>query len=176
MATPAKSSWASVLLVAAIALAAYAYVFMTSAGMPDVAATHFNVQGEPNAMSSRAGYRGFMAILILGIPLLIAGLPIAVSRRWPQLLNIPHPEHWLARERIEDTMSSLRTRMAVVAVATIVLQCFVHRLVLGANAADSPELDQRSLLIGLSLFGAFMLGWIISLWRRFRKIPDETSE
>lgn len=169
MATPAKSGWTPVLLVAVIAFAAYGYVFLTSEGMPDVAATHFNVQGEPNAMSSRAGYRGFMAILVLVIPLLIAGLPVAISHRWPQLLNIPHREHWMAPERIEATLSTLRVRMAVVAVATIALQCFVHRLVLDANASDSPELDQRSLLIGLSLFGAFMLGWIVSLWRRFRK-------
>jgi hypothetical protein len=116
-----------------------------------------------------------MAILILGIPLLIAVLPAAVSRRWPQLLNIPHRQHWLAPERIEETLSSLRVRMAVVAVAMIALPCFVHRLVLGANAADKPELDQQSLMIGLSLFGAFILGWILSLWRRFRSAPDGRS-
>lgn len=167
-AASAKSSWTPVLVVAAIALAAYAYVFVTSARLPDFTATHFNIQGEPNAMSSRSGYRAFMAVLVIGIPILIAGLPAALSRRWPQLLNIPHRDHWLAPERIEDTLSSIRVRMAVIALAMIALQCFVHRLVLGANASDRPELDQQSLLIGLSLFGAFMLGWILSLWRRFR--------
>ena len=112
---------------------------MTSARLPDVAATHFDVRGEPNALSSRDSYRGFMALLIVVIPLVIAGLPAVLARRWPQLLNIPNRKHWLTPERIEDTLSSLRARMALLAVAAIGLQCLVHRLVLAANAADRAE-------------------------------------
>jgi uncharacterized membrane protein len=169
MATRGKSGWSGLLIVAALAAAAYIYVFVTSASLPDVAATHFNVHGEPNALSSRNSYRGFMAFLILVIPLMLAGLPILFARRWPQLLNIPNRNYWLAPERIDDTMSALGARTALLAAATIGLQCFVHRLVLAANAADRPELDQRTLLIGLGIFAAFMIGWIVSLYRRFRR-------
>jgi Protein of unknown function (DUF1648) len=167
--TPKKSIWMGLLAVAMLSAAAFAYVFVTSASLPDVAATHFNVRGEPNALTSRNSYRGFMALLIVVIPLTLAGLPVVFARRWPQLLNIPNREHWLSPERIEATLSSLGARTALLAAATIGLQCFVHRLVLAANAADRPELDQRTLLIGLGIFAAFMIGWIVSLYRRFRR-------
>lgn len=166
---PPNSSWTGVAVVAVLSAGAFAYVFVSSASLPDIAATHFNVRGEPNALASRNSYRAFMAILIVGIPLLIAGLPAVFARRWPQLLNIPHREHWMAPDRVEETLSSLRTRTALLATATIGLQCLVHRLVLSANAADRPELDQQTLLVGLGLFAVFLIGWIVSLYRRFRR-------
>jgi uncharacterized membrane protein len=164
-----KSEFSGFVLVAALAAAAFTYVFMTSAALPEVAASHFDIRGEPNALTSRNSYRAFMAMLVLLIPLLIVGLPAFLARRWPRLLNIPHREYWLAPERIDATLSTLRKWTAVVAVATIGLQCFVHRLVLSANAADDPELDQRALLIGLGVFAAFMLASIVVLHRRFRR-------
>jgi hypothetical protein len=157
------------LVVAALSAVAFTYVFVTSASLPDIAATHFNVRGEPNAMASRNSYRGFMAVLIIGIPLVLAGLPAVIGRRWPQLLNIPNREYWMAPERAAATLASVRARTALLAVATIVLQCFVHTLVMGANAAERPDLDQRTLLAGLGVFAAFIIGWIVSLYRRFRR-------
>ena len=167
--TPPNSSWSGLAAVAVLSAGAIAYVFVSSASLPDVTATHFNVRGEPNALASRNSYRAFMAILIIGIPLLIAGVPAVFARRWPQLLNIPNRAHWMAPDRVEETLSSLRTRTALLAAATIGLQCFVHRLVLSANAAERSELDQQTLLVGLGVFAAFIVGWIVSLYRRFRR-------
>ncbi len=162
---PARSG---LLLVAVLAVAAALFVYVTSAGFPDVGATHFDAQGRPNAAMSRAGYRGFMAFLIVVIPLMVAGLPALLARHWPMLLNIPHREYWLAPERRDETLASIRARTAVIASATILLLCFVHFLVLSANASERPELDQRMLLLGLGFFAAFMVGWIVALYRRFR--------
>lgn len=127
-AAPPNSSWTGLAVVAVLSAGAFAYVFVSSASLPDIAA-----------------------------------------RRWPQLLNIPNREHWMAPDRVEETLSSLRTRTALLATATIGLQCLVHRLVLSANAADRPELDQQTLLVGLGLFAVFLIGWIVSLYRRFRR-------
>lgn len=157
------------LLVAALSAAAFAYVYVTSASLPDIAATHFNARGEPNAFSSRDGYRAFMALLIIGIPFLLAVLPVVVGRRWPQLLNIPNRRYWLAPERIEATLASMGARTALLAAVMIGLQCFVHRLVLAANSADRPELDQQALLVGLGIFGVFMFGWIVAMYLRFHR-------
>jgi hypothetical protein len=164
-----RSSHSGLLLVAAVAAAAAAVIYFSSAGFPDVGATHFDARGQPNASMSRGVYRGYMAFLVIVVPLLIAGLPVWVSRRWPMLLNIPHREYWLAPERSAETLASLRARTALVAIATIILIGFVHMLVLRANAGDQPELDQRMLLVGLGAFMAFMIGWIVSLYRRFRR-------
>jgi len=164
-----RSSHFGLVLVAAVAVAAAAFIYLSSAGFPDVGATHFDARGQPNASMSRGVYRGYMTFLVIVVPLLVAGLPVWVSRRWPMLLNIPHREYWLAPERSAATVDSLRARTAVLAIAMIGLICFVHLLVLSANAGDQPELDQRMLLIGLGTFIAFMLAWIVSLYRRFRK-------
>jgi len=87
------------------------------------------------------------------------------------LLNIPNREYWLAPERSADTLASLRARTAFLAIAMILLISFVHLLVMRANAGDEPELDQQLLLIGLGAFLTLMIGWIVSLYRRFRR-PD----
>jgi hypothetical protein len=115
-----------------------------------------------------------MVFLVVVVPLLVAGLPLLFARRWPALLNIPHREHWLAPERIDATLASLQARSALLACATILLMCFVHLLVLSANAGERPELDPRMLIVGIGLFAAFMLGWILSLWRRFKSPGDRT--
>lgn len=164
-----SSGRSSLILVAAVAVAAAAFIYLSSAGFPDPGATHFDARGEPNASMSRGVYRGYMAFLVIVVPLLVAGLPIWVSRRWPMLLNIPNRDYWLAPERSADTLASLRARTAFLALAMILLISFVHLLVMRANAGDEPELDQRLLLIGLGTFIALVIGWIVSLFRRFRR-------
>ena len=163
------SSYSGLVLVAALAVAASAFIYMSSSGFPDIGATHFDVRGQANASMSRSVYRAYMAFLVVVVPLLVAGLPVWVSRRWPMLLNIPNRDYWLGPERSAETLASLRARAALLAVAMIALVSFVHVLVMRANAADEPELDQRSLLVGLATFIAFMIGWIASLYRRFTR-------
>jgi len=164
-----RSSHAGLMLVAAVAAAAAAFIYFSSASFPDVGATHFDARGQANASMSRGVYRGYMAFLVIVVPLLVAGLPVWVTRRWPMLLNIPNRDHWLAPERIAETLTTLRARTALLAIVMIVLIGFVHLLVMRANAGDQPELDQRALLLGLGLFMAFMVGWIVALYRRFRR-------
>jgi hypothetical protein len=164
-----KSHCSALVLVAVVACVAAAFVYISSASFPDVGATHFDARGQANVMMSRGVYRGYMALLVIVVPLLIAGLPVLVSRRWPMLLNIPNREYWLAPERSTATLASLSARTALLAVAMIVLIGFVHVLVMRANAGDQPELDQRLLLIGLGSFILFILGWIASLYARFRR-------
>jgi hypothetical protein len=164
-----KSCHSGLVLVAATAISAAVFIFVSSADFPDVGATHFDTRGQANATMSRGVYRGYMAFLVLVVPLLVAGLPAVVARRWPMLLNIPSRDYWLAPERGADTLASLRARTALLAIVMIALITFVHVLVLRANAGDEPELDQQLLLVGLATFVAFIIGWIVSLYRRFRR-------
>jgi hypothetical protein len=163
------SRYSRCLLVAAAAIAAAVFIVISSASFPDVGATHFDAHGQANASMSRGVYRGYMVFLVFVVPLFLAAMPAFVARRWPMLLNIPNREYWLAPERITETVASLGTRTAVLAIAMILLICFVHVLVLGANAVDQAELDQQALLSGLAAFIVFVVGWIVSLCRRFRR-------
>jgi serine/threonine-protein kinase len=158
-------------LLGVLAAAAIAFVFVTSAGLPDVLATHFNARGEPNAFMSRDGYRLFMAFMIVFVPFMIAGLPRLVGRHWPRLLNIPNREYWIAPERLSQALDSVYRLTTWPAAAAIALMAFVHRLVMDAHATDPPQLDSRHLLIGLALFGAFTVAWMAAFYVRFRRPP-----
>jgi hypothetical protein len=163
------SGHSGLIVVAAVAMVAAAFIHVSSSGFTDVSATHFDARGHAYPSMSRGVYRGYMTFLVVVVPLLVAGLPVWVSRRWPMLLNIPNRDYWLAPERSAETLASLRARTALLAIAMIALISYVHVLVVRANAGDEPELDQRSLLVGLATFIAFMIGWIASLYRRFRR-------
>ncbi len=161
------SGHSGLIVVAAVAMVAAAFIHVSSSGFTDVGATHFDARGHAYPSMSRGVYRGYMTFLVVVVPLLVAGLPVWVSRRWPMLLNIPNRDYWLAPERSAETLASLRARTALLAIAMIALISYVHVLVVRANAGNEPELDQRSLLVGLATFIAFMIGWIASLYRRF---------
>jgi uncharacterized membrane protein YjgN (DUF898 family) len=50
----------------------------------------------------------------------------------------------------------------------VVFFCFVHWQVVRANQAMPPMLDNRTFMLGLGLFMAALIAWIVSLRRQFR--------
>lgn len=158
-------------LLAILATATILFVYITSASLPGVLATHFDARGEPNAFMSRDGYRLFMTFMILFVPFMIAVLPRLIGARWPQLLNIPNRGYWLAPERRAATLVSVYSLTTLPAAATIGLMCFVHWLVMDAHKSASPQLDSRLLWAGLLLFVGFTIGWIVAFYVRFRSPP-----
>lgn len=158
-------------LLGVLAAAAIVFVFVTSAGLPEVLATHFNARGEPNAFMSRGGYQLFMAFMIVFVPFMIAGLPRLVGQRWPRMLNIPNREHWIAPERLSQALDSVYRLTIWPAVAAIALMAFVHWLVMDAHVSDPPQLDSRLLLIAIGLFAAFTVAWVVTFYVRFRRPP-----
>jgi uncharacterized membrane protein len=161
-------------LLAILATAAVLFVYFSSASLPAVLATHFNARGEPNAFMSRDGYRRFMTFMIVFVPFMIAVLPRLIGARWPQLLNIPNRDYWLAPERRAATLVSVYSLTTLPAAATIGLMCFVHWLVMDAHKNASLQLDSRLLWAGLLLFVSFTIGWIVAFYVRFRR-PSRPS-
>jgi hypothetical protein len=94
-----------------------------------------------------------------------------IGRRWPQLLNIPNRDHWIAPERRTDTLAAIESRMQLLAAAMIAFICFVHWLVMRANAINPPRLDESLFFVGLGSFAVFIIGWIIAFRRRFHIDP-----
>jgi hypothetical protein len=151
--------------------AALIFVIMTGAGMPEFAATHFGMGGDPNAIMSRRGYVIYMSVFVTAVPLLVALLPRLVGQRWPHLLNISNRDHWLAPERRAHTLATIESHTMLLPAVMIAFLCFVHWLVVRANTANPPRLDEPLFLVGLGSFAVFMIGWIIAFRRRFRIDP-----
>ena len=51
----------------------------------------------------------------------------------------------------------------------IVFICYVHWLVVQANAAMPQRLDEEQFMVGLGIFALFIIGWIGSFYMRFRR-------
>jgi hypothetical protein len=103
------------------------------------------------------------------VPLIVAFLPALIGARWPQLLNIPNRNYWLAPERRAQTLASVGSRTMLLAAVMIAFMCFTHWLVLEANAAVPMKLAGTPLVIGVGAFSAFVIGWIVALRTRFRR-------
>jgi len=157
------------LRVVILAAAGLLFILATSAGMPEVAATRFGGAGEPNAFMTRFGYQVFMAFLVTVVPLLVAFLPRLVGGRWPYLLNIPHRTYWLAPERREATLAAVEAHTAFLATILILLICYVHWLLMQANAANPPRLDIGLFFAGMGVFAVVLAAWIVRLFRRFSR-------
>lgn len=157
------------ILVVALALGAAVFVYLTSARLPGIAATRFDAGGDPVAFMTRGTYRVFMVWLVSAVPLLVAFLPQFIGARWPQLLNIPNREHWIAAERRAETLASVAARTTMLAAVMILFLCFTHWLVVEANALPERRLSGAPFLAALAAFVAFMIGWLLSFRARFRR-------
>lgn len=160
---------AQAFLIVAFAATALLYILATSSRLPPIAATRFDFGGEPNAFMTRNVYRVFMAFLVAVVPLILAFLPRMVASRWPLLLNIPDRHYWLADERRAATVASVESRTMLLAAVMIAFICFTHWLILKANAGPLLQLSEGVLFAGLGAFIAFVIGWIVAFYARFRR-------
>ncbi len=155
--------------IALLGGAALVFVTMTSADLPEFPAAHFGADGTPNALMTRRGYVAFVYFFVAVVPLFVSLLPVLVGRRWPNSLNIPNSDYWLGPERRPDTFATVESRTRLLAGAMIVFICYVHWLVVQANAAMPQRLDEAQFMVGLGIFALFIIGWIGSFYMRFRR-------
>ena len=155
-------------LVLMLALAAI-YIVSTGAELPPTVASHFGAGGRADGFGSREGYTAFMTGISVGVPLLIAlgGL----LARWlpPGLVNLPNRDYWLAPERRAQATVVVERWLMAFAGALAFFLCYVHGLVVEANAASPPRLAEAPFIGGLAAFVAFALAWSAAFYYRFRR-------
>ena len=149
---------------------------MPSYGSP--AATYRPSWRRTSALGGGAdGYmgKGLYTLLMLGlvvvVPAFIAASSLVVRRLPPQLVNLPNKRYWLAPERRDASLQALGSLNSRFALALAVFLCFVHWLVVQAHSAQPPRLNEAWFLSGLALFGVATLLWLVSLFRRFGRVP-----
>ncbi len=158
-------STASFLLVLS---GAAAFVTYTGATLPDVVGTHFGPSGAANGFMSRAVYVRFMLGFVVLLPLALNLLIGRVLRLPSTRINIPHREYWLSPERRGETVERLQRHMKFFGGLLAVFLCYVHWQVVQANTRTPPALDNTRFSMGLAVFMASLIVWIVILRRDFR--------
>lgn len=162
---------ASTLFLILLAVAA-AFVWLTARFLPDVVASHFNAAGVANGFMPRAFYVRFMLFFVVVLPLAVVFLPSLAMSSPKARINLPNREYWLAPERRAETVACLQRYSARFGSLLVVFLCYVHWLVLRANANVPPNLSASWFIGGLMFFVASMVVWTVALVGRFRKVPE----
>ena len=156
------------LRVAAPVVAAAIFVVITSRALPAKVASHFGRDGAANGYMWRHTYVYFMLAFVVLLPLFFNFAASAVARLPVTMINIPNRGYWLAPERRGLAVDRLRRQMQIFSAMLVVFLCFVHWEVVQANRSMPATLDNRSFMLGMGLFMAALIVWIVSLRRRFR--------
>jgi len=158
-------------LFAALLLGAGAYIVGTADALPAVIATQFGIGGGPVSWMSRDGYLIFMMCFAVGLPLLIVAIIAWLLRRFPDRVNIPNRNHWLAPERRDASLAFLHALFLAIACLIVAFMAGLHWLVLRSNGSGPPQLDYGLLL---TLAGVFLVAeglCMLAMVRRFGRRP-----
>ena len=162
------SYFTSLQRVAAPAITGAAFVWLTSSSLPAVVASHFGPGGLPDGFSPQRNYVSLMLTLVIVAPLVVRTAGLLARVNDGALLNIPNKQYWLEPERREETLADIHARLNWVADALVLFLCYVHWLVVRANAQMPVQLSSRAFAAGIALLGTFAVFSVLSLYRRFR--------
>jgi hypothetical protein len=158
------------LLLVTLALG-IAFVLLTGNSLPPVVASHFISGGTANGFMPRGTYLRFFTALLVGLPLFIAVVSSVTSVLPARFINLPNREYWLAPERQADTLSYLRNQGIRFGIILTVFLCFVHWLVVQANAHSPPFFPEPLFFIGIAAFLVGLVIWLGGFIVHFRRRP-----
>ncbi|WP_295392244.1 DUF1648 domain-containing protein [uncultured Thiodictyon sp.] len=164
-----RSNATTVFLV--IVIGAAAFVWFTSLGLPPRVASHFGAAGLANGFMPRDFYVRFMLGFVVVLPSVLVLLPAAGLRHPRARINLPNRDYWLAPARRTATVVALRAHMAYVGCLLAIFLCYVHWLVVRANALAPPHLSMPWFFGGLAAFAIATVAWALLLIRHFRNVP-----
>jgi len=152
-----------------VAVCAAAFIWLSGRALPERVAAHFDAAGAVNGYLPRGPYLIATIVLAVVLPLLLVTVSQVGVGRPGARINLPNRDYWLAPERRDATIQYLRNWMARFAMLLALLVCFVHWLVVRANAMPaSPHLSNSAFYGALVVFGTLMVLWIRGLFVRFR--------
>jgi hypothetical protein len=155
----------------AASVAAAAFIWLTSAALPPVVASHFDGAGHPNGFTPRWLYVALLVLIVFSVPLLLSIAPLIASGRVGERLNLPNKSYWLHPDRRDGTLDYIATHARWFAYGVTVFLCYVHWLVVRANAVQPAQLSSPALIAGLVAFFIALLAWLAVLYVHFRTPP-----
>ena len=136
--------------------------------MPAVMASHFDGLGAANDWSSREFFFGIYLVIVLLLVIVFEFVPQWSEKRSKFGMKIPHPEYWLAPERIERTRAFFRSQMYLMGIAHLLLSICAIQLAILANFDVRPQLHSGISWV-LVIYFVFLSGWLLHFYLYFRK-------
>ncbi len=160
----ASSLW--FLLIAALAAA---FIWETSRQLPPLVGAHFGAGGIATGFVTQRSYV-FTAIFACVVLPVVLVLPLSLALNNPNaVINLPNRDYWLAPERRADTVEFIRKQMMRFGTALLIFICYVHWLVVKANAQSPPRLAAAPFVSAIAVFLGFVVVWIAIHFTRFRR-------
>jgi uncharacterized membrane protein len=154
-----------------LAAALVVLVLVTLRQLPPVVASHFDAAGVPNGWSARPTYAVLLITVGAVLPLGILGLVHALTRRGPELLNIPARGFWTRPEHRDEAVRRVRAYMWWLGSILTAAALAIHALILRAHTSSPPHLSTAG--IWLVLGGIIlMLGLWTAGWYRLLRPPS----
>jgi len=129
--------------------------------------------GDPGKTLPREAYLALTLGQALFIPWLVTRGSLALVRRHPRYLNLPHKDYWLAAPRREATLAWLRQHLFGIGLMLVLLFAAVHYAALHKQQPAWPQPDALHWLVGAGLLAVWFSVWMIALYRRFSAPPAE---
>lgn len=154
-----------------VLMLAAAFIGVTSSGMPDTVASHFDAAGVANGHMSRTAYTAIMLLVGIASPLITGLAGGAVYRSRGDRMKLPNKDYWLAPARREETIRFLGGHSMVFGCMLALFLCYGHWLVVLANRQVPPQLNSASFMAALGVFMAGVMAWVAALFLKFGRAP-----
>lgn len=125
--------------------------------------------GDPGKQASRAVFAGLMGFVALHSGLCSHHFILWLGRRAPDLINLPHKEHWFAPEQREASLQRLATHVSGLGVQLCLLVAGLYAWPI-AEAQFGP-LPPEAGWAGAGALGLLFLSWVRAQFRLFPKPP-----
>ena len=156
------------MLFALLLICAAAFLLFTSSTLPELVASNFGVGGKANGFTAKDSYMALFLTYTIILPLFTASITLLLRYIPNQFISIPNSDYWLAPERKTAALKMLTPLNLQFAAVVCVFMCFIHWLIVQANAVQPQRLHESWLIAALLIFFGYINLWLISIWRRFR--------
>lgn len=140
---------------------------------PGTIAVHFGAGGEPDGWGSAHANAVFMAGMNLLMFTMFFFLPKLIKVTPARWVNMPNKDYWFREENKAQMIVMLTAYMDEFGAMMFAFLFLVGVLVLQANASRPVHLREDLMWIGLGLFLAYTVYWLVRFMLAFRipKIP-----
>ena len=135
--------------------------------LPGTVATHFGMNGSPDAWAPKLVFFFWYFIFTLIVAGIYTGVRHILLPGHHDWLNIPNKEYWLAPERRHETLAYLRTGFLLFGSGTLLFVLDLVHQAFQVSLGDAATLTHQ--WTSIALYALFCVIWALTLNRRFSR-------